>query len=523
MSQNFYKNSIIYSIWTNVSRILGLIRDNFCGRLFGTSLEFGAFALAFRIPDLFRRLLEEGALSSIFTPILSQQLEQENRQKTIDFTSHVFSSLMTTITLICSILILLLLGISQLLNISSEWQLSLNYFLILAPYLIFIALISLLSSILNVLGNIFSVAVSPILFNIAWICSLLIAWKFFNASNERLLFICFILTFAGLIQVVVLLGALNKLGWKIRVSFQKKFLPSKNNIKKILAVVFCFAVFQINLFIDGILCLIFVESEHALAALYYSDRIQQLPLAVISISIATASFPILASLQAQGKTEEFNSTLTKSLRGVWYLMLPSTIGLLFLANPLTQQLFSFDNPLSTMETSSTLTYFTAGLIFTSTSLILTRVFYTIGEIEIPLIIGCIVVVLNLLIGVILVFTTKLDGQAFALATSLCSILNACALFGIAVKKFKLIELDQIKASLLKLIVPSLFLTAWLFFVSHELIQKLILQFSSNFLWVYDHSQLLSLVISILGGILVFIISSIIIKPKEYNEIIGHSN
>jgi len=522
MSQDFYKNSLIYGVWTNISRIFGLIRDNICGRLFGTSLEFGAFTLAFRIPDLFRRLLEEGALSAIFTPVITQQLEKENRQKAIDFTSNVFSVLLITITLICAILIILLLGISQLITLSTEWQHTLNYFLILTPYLIFIGLISLLSSILNVLGDFFSTAISPILFNVAWIASLIIAWQFYQANNDKLILICFFLTFSGVLQVGLLLTGLQKFDWKVKFSIQKDFLPSRKIIKKIIVVLFCFAIFQINLLIDGVLCLFFVESKHALAALYYSDRIQQLPLAVISISIATASFPLLASFYSQGKIQEFRNTLTKSIRGVWFLTLPSSIGIFFLANPLAQLLFSFKDPTSTAETSSTLIFFSIGLVFTCTTPILTRVFYAIGEIKTALITGIIIICINVVLGVAFALTTDLGGSALALATSLSSILNACILFYIADKKFKLIDITQIKANFFKIIAPSMALTSWLILTKQEVFQKCILQISTNFLWLTNHTQLLYLIVAFLGGVLIFFLASIFIKPTEFKEIIGRS-
>jgi putative peptidoglycan lipid II flippase len=332
--------------------------------------------------------------------------------------------LLVIIALFCAILIITLLGVSQLLTLNSEWQHTLNYFLILTPYLIFIALISLLSSILNVLGHFFSTAISPIIFNIAWIISLIIAWQFFQVNNDRLILICFFLTFSGVFQVGLLLITLQKLNWKIKFSLPKEILPTKKLLKKILIVLFCFAVFQINLLVDGVLCLFLAKSDHALAALYYSDRIQQLPIAIITISIATASFPLLSSFYSQGKTQEFRNTLTKSLRGVWYLTLPCCIGIFFLAEPLSQQLYSFKDSTSTFETTSTLICFTISLLFTCTTPILTRVFYTIGEIKTPLIIGLIVICCNIVFGIAFFFITHLDGAAIALGTSVSSILHA---------------------------------------------------------------------------------------------------
>lgn len=523
MTQNFYKNSIIYAIWTNISRFLGLIRDNFCGRLFGTSIEFGAFTLAFRIPDLFRRLLEEGALSAIYTPVLTQQLNKEERQKAINFSSNVFSILLIIITLFCATLIIFLLGISQLLSLSIGWQRTLSYFLILMPYLIFIALISLLSSILNVLGHFFSTALSPIILNISWITSMVFAWQFLQTNNDRLILICYFLTFAGVLQVSFLLIVLRKYNWKIKFSFQKEILPTKKTLCNILIVIFCFAVFQINLLIDGILCIFFVKSEHALAALYYSDRLQQLPIGLFSISIATASFPLLANFHAQNKMLDFRNTLTKSLRGVWFLTLPCCIGILFLADHLTQQLYSFKDPVSTNETSITLIYFTLSLIFTCTTPILTRVFYAIGEIKTPLIVGAIVILCNIMFGIGLLFFTSLDGSSVALATSLSSIMNACILFYIASNKFKLIDLAQIKRNMFKLMAPSIALTLWLITAKLATVHNTIIDISTYIFWFSNHPQLFYLIASVLGGVVIFIVSSAIIRPNEFKEIMDRSD
>ena len=518
MTQDFFKDSKLLGIWTQISRVLGLIRDNLCGRIFGTSIEFGAFTLAFRIPDLFRRLLDEGVLTAVFTPQLVDKLEKEGQEKSLQFASSIFSMLLIILSLFCVIGIIVFATISQFAPINEEWKYILKYSIILIPYLVFIGLIALLGSILNALKHFFSPAFSPILFNLIWIAGLIIAWNCYETTNQRITLVCFFLTFSGVLQVGLLLYVLRKYNWKIHFSFNQNSFALKNIFVKFLPAIFCLAVFQLNVLIDGVLAIFLVDSKHAAAALYYSDRIQQLPFGIVAISIATATYPMLALLHSQNKKDELKQNLTTALRGVWFLTIPSCIGILFLNTSLVQQFYSFKDQESTSSTAITLICFSIGLVFTCTIPLLTRVFYARGELKTPAKVGLGIVLLNIFLCIVFLQLTNLGGAALALATSVSSFVYAGILFYLVHKKLNLIDLTQIKSSCLKLLIPSISLIAWLVFLQHEICHQTIYNLTQYIWWFASHSSLFYLLFSVSSSIIIYMATAYFIKSSEFREI-----
>lgn len=516
MSQDFYKNSKLLGIWTKVSRILGLIRDNMCGRMFGTSLEFGAFTFAFRIPNLFRRLFGEGALSAAFIPQLVDSLEKEDQEKSIRFASTIFSITLVILSLICSIGIIICLVTLQFFTITEEWRHILKYSSLLMPFLIFICLTALLGSILNVLKHFLWPALMPVLFNLIWILALIVAWKCYQTQEDQLTLLCIFITLSGVIQAIILIGVIRKFQWRLRLDLNWRTIYVKNVLNNFLPVTFSLAIFQINVLLDGVIAVTLLQSEHALAALYYSDRIQQLPLGIISTSIATALYPLLSKYYSQNNHEDFKYNLTKALRGLWFLTIPCFIGILFLSTSLVQVFFSFKNPESTQTTASALSFYTIGLIFTCTIPLLTRAFYARGEMKTPVIIGMIMVALNCFLNLLFVFYTDLQASAIALATSICSILNVSIMLYICHQKHKIIDLSQLKSNAIKLLIPSISLIAWLLLLNQKFVNDfLIVRFANQI----GRSTHFSLVLwAVLGGATLYFLTAFFIKSQEFKEL-----
>lgn len=516
MGQDFYKNSKLLGIWTKVSRILGLIRDNICGRMFGTSLEFGAFAFAFRIPNLFRRLFGEGALSAAFIPQLVDSIEKEDKEKSLRFASTIFSITLVTLSLICAIGIIACLVTLQFFTVTYEWRYILKYSSLLMPFLIFICLTALLGSILNVLKHFLLPALMPVLFNLVWIVALMVAWQCYQTKDEQLTILCMFITLSGVMQAIILFWLIRKFQWRLKFEFHWQTDYVKNVLKNFLPVTFSLAIFQINVLMDGVIAVTLLSSEHALAALYYSDRIQQLPLGIIATSIATALYPLLSKLHSQGNHEEFKLNLTKALRGLWFLTIPCFIGILFLSTSLVQVFFSFKNPESTQTTASALSCYTIGLIFTCTTPLLTRALYAHGDMKTPVKIGLLMVVLNCALNFILVLFTDLQASAIALATSICSILNATIMLYICQKKLNMIDTRQLKQNAFKLFIPSICLIAWLLFLQHTYVND---HFISKLASALGRSNHLILVFfSVLGGIIIYMLTAFLIKSTEFKEL-----
>jgi len=528
MSENFFKDSKLLGICTKFSRILGLVRDNLCGRIFGTSMIFGAFTLAFRIPNLFRRLFGEGALSAAFIPQLVNCIEKEDEKEAKEFASTIMSITLLVLSFICVIGVVGSLFARQFVEPNSEWMFILNFTIVLFPYLIFICTTALLGSVLNVLKHFLSPALMPIIFNIIWITGLVVAWYIYPSANntsfeekqliahQRLIFICVCITFSGVLQLLFLYVVLMKKGWKLSLSFKTKTAYCKKVLVDFLPVTFSMAIFQLNVLMDSLIAVTMAESKHALAALYYSDRIQQLPLGVISISIATAMYPLLAKLNAQDKQEEFRETLNKATRGLWFLIIPSFIGIIGLKTALVEVFFAFEDPASTIATSNALMCYSAGLLFTCTLPLLTRSFYAKGAVHIPVRIGLVMVVINIVLNIILVKTTNLQGAAIALGTSITSAINVIVMLIIAQKKFQIISFHKVISRVPVLLIPSAPLIAWLFFVNSSIFNQWVIIPSNNALNLSP-----SLIIVCVGapvGALLYLGISYLMKMTELKEI-----
>lgn len=528
MSDNFFKDSKLLGICTKFSRILGLVRDNLCGRIFGTSIIFGAFTLAFRIPNLFRRLFGEGALSAAFIPQLVNCIEKEDEKEAKLFASTIMSITLLVLSFLCVIGIVGSLIARQSIVGDSEWIYILNFTIILLPYLIFICTTALLGSVLNVLKHFLSPALMPILFNIIYITGIIIAWYMYPSleaasfeekqliANQRLIFVCACITGSGVIQMLCLYFVLLKKGWKLTFSFNIKTTYCKKVLTDFLPVTFSMAIFQLNVLMDSLIAVTMTESKHALAALYYSDRIQQLPLGVISISIATAIYPLLSRLNAQEKSDEFRDTLTKATRGLWFLIIPSFIGIIGLKSSLVNVFFAFEDPASTLATSNALLCYSAGLLFTCTMPLLTRSFYAKGALHIPVRVGLVMVVINIVLNIILVKTTDLQGAAIALGTSITSAINVIVMIYFAQNKFQIISFQKIISRLPVILIPSIPLIAWLFFINSSKFDQWVIT-PINESWSLSSS----LIIVCLGapiGAIIYLGISYILKITELKEI-----
>ena len=326
---------------TMLSRVFGFARDILVANYLGAGAVADAFVVAFRFPNLFRRLFAEGAFAAAFVPLLSRSLESEGRDAAKRFADQGFS-----------VLALILLTFVIVVEIAMPWlmpylapgfdavpgkmEMATQYSRIAFPYLLFISLVSLQSGVLNALGKFTAAAAAPVLLNLTLIAALL-GFGADGAPSEAGLALAWGVFAAGFVQFLWLVWHCRRAGFPVR--FVRPRLTDKVRTlgRRILPVVFGASLYQVNLLIGTILAT--TISDGAVSYLYYADRITQLPLGVVGIAIGTALLPMISRQLEAGHEAEANNSQNRGIEFALLLTLPAALALMVLAEPIVAVLF----------------------------------------------------------------------------------------------------------------------------------------------------------------------------------------
>lgn len=430
--------------FTMLSRVFGFARDILVANFLGAGAIADAFVVAFRFPNLFRRLFAEGAFSAAFVPIFTGMLEQEGRARARQFANEAFSVL--------AILLLVLVIVMELAmpwamyglapgfeDVPGKMQMATEMSRIAFPYLFFISLVSLQSGVLNSLDRFAAAAAAPVLLNITLIVALL---GFANLSDLPVKTSGHALSWgvfaAGIIQFLWLVYHCRKQG--MPVWFVRPRLSSKVRLlgARILPVVFGASLYQINLLIGTILAS-FV-SDGAVSYLYYADRVTQLPLGVVGVAVGTALLPLLSrQLKANNVADAMNSQ-NRGVEFALLLTLPAATALIVIAQPIVMVLFergAFDAAASA-ATADALWAFATGLPAYVLIKALTPGFFAREDTRTPVRIAMVAMTVNIVLNLILMQVYGHVG--IALAASLSAWLNAIAL-GVVLYRRGFLQLD----------------------------------------------------------------------------------
>lgn len=399
MLQNL-KNIAIVSLSTVGSRILGLLRDILIFAALGTSLWNSAFILAFTLPNLFRRLLGEGALTSAVVPVFSTVLEQEGREGAFRFFNQVlFRLLVALLVIICLGMGILTLA-AQSAYLPENWELGAELAVWLLPYMLFICMAAIISAGLNLVGRFAVAASTPILLNLAMIGALTAA-LFMEADAARTVYwLCGGVLLGGLLQLLLPAVDLMRQGWRPRLErsggealseLWALFLPGLMGA----------AILQINILVSRLLA--YSLEESAVSVLYLASRLMELPLGVFTIAVTTVFFPLLARTLAAQDQSGFCDSFLKGMRLVIGISLPAGIGLIALGGPILDFLFlwgAFDQA-DVIATVPLLAIYGLGLPFYSAATFATRGLHASKEMRAPVKIAALCLFINLIAGIVL--------------------------------------------------------------------------------------------------------------------------
>ncbi len=415
------KSAGIFGSVTMLSRVLGLVRDVLSAVLFGTSYTWDAFVIAYTIPNMFRTLLGEGALTGAFVPMFAKYLHEDGKERAWNFVNKALTAL--SILLIVIIMISWIVsGIILQFNLSIRMREIIILSVVLFPYMFFVCDVALFMGILNTFYHFFLPAFSPVIQNIVFIVVMLFLVNItFMSLWTKVLILSLGISVGGIVQFASHYMMCKKYGMKYKFEFDLKDEGVKKVWTLMLPAVLGLSIYQINLVVDRFLA--FIIGEGAASSLYYSNRLIQLPIGLFGVALATTSFPLLSHHAAAKKYEDFKNVLSRVMQMMVFITLPASLGLMILSYPIIRMIYEHNQfgRESTIATSYALAFYSIGLIAYCCSKVIIRAYYSLQDTKTPVKIGIITLIINVILNLILMFPLKQGG--LALATSLTAFLG----------------------------------------------------------------------------------------------------
>lgn len=384
------RGTTIVSTLTLVSRLLGFGRDLLIAFLLGSSLFADAFFVAFRIPNLLRSFLAEGALTAAFTPIFATSYKSGLDSARI--TLKNVSAFLLTITI--PIVLCLIYFAPSTVEVfapgfrkdQSTFDLCARLTQIMAPYIIFVSLIAMINAALNTLGIFGTSAVAQIIMNIVLIAGGLCALLTTNPHHVTYILALSVII-GGAAQIIFQLPTCHKRGLSILPSFTGGSGAIREVVRLMLPATVGASVYQITIFLGTLMASLLPTGS--VSWLFYADRIAQFPMGIFSIALASVLLPTLSNAAATSDQEAFNRNLGNSLRYTSYCIIPISFGLALFALPITRLLFQRGEftSISTMQTGKALQALAFGLWASSCHSMLVRGFIARKNTKIPTYIG----------------------------------------------------------------------------------------------------------------------------------------
>jgi len=405
--------------FTMLSRFLGMVRDILTAGVFGTGLAMSSFVVAFRLPNLFRALFGEGALSSAFVPVFMDARRNEGETAAWRLARRV-------VTLVGAVLIGIvaagILGMSGWLRrsgLDAQTAAVLPLARIMLPYVFFICMAALAMAVLNSYRRFSVSAFTPALLNITWILSIWFIIPVVRGGESRQIqALAWTVFIAGAVQLAYQVPSLWKVGW--RPGLDRDWRDPR--VRKVFMLMgpsaLGLAVNQVNVMINSLIALYWV-GNWAPSALFYAERLIYFPQGILATSLGTVLLPVLSDFAAQKKRKEMRAAIHHGLRTLLFVMTPAAVGLFVLAGPIVRMLFqrgAFDAG-STMLTARALSFYAPGLMVFCLGKVFVPAFYALQDTRTPVKIGLCAVTLNFTLNVLAALTLpeywKHAGMAFS--------------------------------------------------------------------------------------------------------------
>ncbi len=514
----------VVSFFTLLSRVSGLARDMVMAGLFGAGPVMDAFSVAFRIPNLARRMLGEGAMTTAYLPVFVRERERHGAEATDRLTTAMFVTMSGVLVGIVLLAELLLVVASFGTTAGSNARLLIVLTAEMLPFALLMCLVAQLSAVLHSMQRFAWPAFAPVILNLVWIVTALgIAWM----TDDPLIQIHVIaagVVISGVLELFVVGTATWRTGIRISGAWRQAIPRVREVFQTMMPILAVTWIFQMNTLLDSLLAWGLAAPQESTgsgsefpwpleagtaSALYFAQRMYQFPMGVFSLALGTVLFPLMSRHVERGELDQVGRDLSFGMRVVVSIGIPASVGLGLLSGPISVLFFergAFTSNDAAL-TARCIAAYGAGVWAYMGLSIIHRGFFALNDRRRPLSMGLLAVGLNVILNLTLIWVFA--GMGLALATAIAAIVQFVATVWLYQKRNGLLDLHSISRTVAKTVVATLVMSATCLAISA---------------WVRGHpslsGKLLTLLLPMLGAIAAYTLSAIVLRIHEPFNLIG---
>ncbi|MCA9074232.1 MAG: murein biosynthesis integral membrane protein MurJ [Planctomycetaceae bacterium] len=460
----------VVSLFTLLSRVMGLARDMLMAGLFGAGPLMDSFSVAFRVPNVFRRMFGEGALTTAFLPVFVREFDRSGTDAANRLTTAVFVTMSSVLFGIVLSAELLLMGTYYFLPVGSEGRTLIALTAEMLPYAVLICLVAQLSAVLHSLQRFAWPAFAPVLLNIIWMVSASVVALLTDDPDRRIHVIAWSILAAGVIQLVTIGIATQKAGITFSPDWKEARPLVREVVRAMMPVLFVTWITQVNTVVDGLIAWGLaappdyvpgrdegfpwpLEAGTA-SALYFAQRMYQFPQGVFAIALGTVLFPLMSKHAERGEFSQVGRDLTYGMRLVVAIGVPASVGLALLSEPIA--VLFFERGAFTAEdaslTARCIAAYGIGVWAYMGLTIIHRGFFALGDRQRPLSMGILAMALNTFLNLTLIWFLAATG--LALSTAIAAMVQLFLTVAIYQRQNGLLDDRSIGATVIRTIAAT---------------------------------------------------------------------
>jgi len=505
--ESVVRSAGVVSIAVLMSRVTGLVRESVMARLFGAGLQYDAFMLGFRIPNLTRDLFAEGALSSAFVPTFTEYLSNRSKEEAARLVNVVASALIVVVGVLCALGTIFAPALVHLFapgytEVPGKFELAVTMTRIMFPFLLLVALAAQAMGVLNASNRFGVPAMASTFFNIGSVgFGIAIGYGlglWLRISHIEGMAIGVVL--GGALQLCWQLPSLHSLGFRFRPVIDWSDPGLKKIMRLMVPAILGNAAVQINVLVNTN----FASTIHdpirgfdgPVSWLSYAFRFMQLPLGLFGVAMASATLPSISRSAAEGHMDEFRRTLSQSLGMVFLLTVPSSVGLVVLGHSIIGAIYQAGRfqVYDTDQTAIALSCYAVGLAGYAALKVLSPAFYALGDARTPMLVSLASIGINYATALTMIRVAGFGHAGLALSTSAVALFGFLVLFAILRKRIGGVYGRELAAGIVKVLIASAAMGAACAFTTHSM---------GKWLGVSQFAHLADLAVSIPTSLLVF--------------------